>query len=158
MLLLGDHCSPPLSRPPVRGYTAVAWSVSDLHQISALDRSKFARICWLPSGTQGWSSGHKLPYMAPTAAFRALAPALLERLASRVTATGDSVTIPAPSTGDDLATLPQSTAADVRKAYDSAREAQRAWAALPVAERVKPFLALTDAIVDRREEVLDIVQ
>jgi succinate-semialdehyde dehydrogenase / glutarate-semialdehyde dehydrogenase len=96
--------------------------------------------------------------MAPTAAFRTLAPALLERLASRVTATGVRVTIPAPFTGDDLATLPQSTADDVRKAYDSAREAQRAWAALPVAERVKPFLALTDAIVDRREEVLDIVQ
>ncbi|MCW2937840.1 MAG: Aldehyde Dehydrogenase [Actinomycetia bacterium] len=58
--------------------------------------------------------------MAPTAAFRTLAPPLLERLASRVTATGDSVTIPAPFTGDDLATLPQSTAEDVRKAYDSA--------------------------------------
>jgi aldehyde dehydrogenase (NAD+)/succinate-semialdehyde dehydrogenase/glutarate-semialdehyde dehydrogenase len=89
---------------------------------------------------------------------RSLAPALVERLASRVTSSGGSTTIPAPFTGKPLATLPISTADDVRKAYDTARETQRQWAALPVRQRVKPFLAMIDALVARREEILDVIQ
>ncbi|MGI8328601.1 succinic semialdehyde dehydrogenase [Actinomadura scrupuli] len=89
---------------------------------------------------------------------RTLAPALIERLASRVTSSGGSTTIPTPFTGEPLATLRLSSADDVRKAYDSAREAQRRWAAVPVQQRVKPFLAMVDALVDRREEILDVIQ
>lgn len=89
---------------------------------------------------------------------RSLAPALVERLASRVTSGGGSTTIPTPFTGEPLATLPLSSADDVGKAYDSARAAQRRWAALPVQQRVKPFLAMIDALVDRREEILDVIQ
>jgi aldehyde dehydrogenase (NAD+)/succinate-semialdehyde dehydrogenase/glutarate-semialdehyde dehydrogenase len=96
----------------------------------------------------------------PTVAQRALAPALLDRLTSLVSAGPDSaeITIPAPFTGEALVALPQSSADDVRKAYDSAREVQRAWAALPLAERVKPFLRMVDVLVNRREEILDVIQ
>src|SRR5512139_2609105 len=94
----------------------------------------------------------------PTVTERTLAPSLIERLTAHVAATGGSTTIPTPFTGEPLATLPTSTAEDVAGAYDAAREAQRAWAALPVRERVKPFLRMIDILVDRREEVLDIIQ
>jgi aldehyde dehydrogenase (NAD+)/succinate-semialdehyde dehydrogenase/glutarate-semialdehyde dehydrogenase len=87
-----------------------------------------------------------------------LAPALVERLASRLASGGGTTTIPTPFTGEPLATLPISSADDVRQAYGSAREAQREWAALPVKQRVKPFLAMFDALVDRREEILDVIQ
>lgn len=84
---------------------------------------------------------------------------LLDRLASHVASEGaGTVTIPTPFTGEPLATVPVSTADDVRAAYARAREAQRAWAAKPVAERVKPFLRLSEALVDRREEILDVIQ
>lgn len=96
---------------------------------------------------------------APSVSQRTLAPALLDRLTSRVSAgPGGEVTIKAPFTGEDLVTLPQSSADDVRKAYDTAREAQRAWARLPVKERMKPFLRLVDVLVNRREEILDVIQ
>ncbi|SEL82923.1 succinic semialdehyde dehydrogenase [Nonomuraea pusilla] len=88
----------------------------------------------------------------------ALAPALLERLASHVTATGGAITIPAPFTGEALAELPLTTDEDVRRAFDTAREAQRGWSCLPVKDRVRPFLRMVDTLVDRREEILDIIQ
>jgi aldehyde dehydrogenase (NAD+)/succinate-semialdehyde dehydrogenase/glutarate-semialdehyde dehydrogenase len=80
-------------------------------------------------------------------------------LTARLSAgSGGETTIPAPFTGEKLATLPVAGADDVRKAYDRAREAQRRWAALPVGERVKPFLRMVDALVSRRDEILDVIQ
>ncbi|HEU5027251.1 MAG TPA: succinic semialdehyde dehydrogenase [Spirillospora sp.] len=88
-----------------------------------------------------------------------LPQSLIDRLASHVASGGaETVTIPSPFTGEPLATVPVTGADEVRAAYERAREAQRAWAALPVSERVKPFLRLSDALVDRREEILDIIQ
>jgi aldehyde dehydrogenase (NAD+)/succinate-semialdehyde dehydrogenase/glutarate-semialdehyde dehydrogenase len=75
-----------------------------------------------------------------------------------VTSSGRTREITAPFTGEPLAELPVSTADDVSAAYAKARRAQRAWAALPAAERVRPFLRLHDALLDRRGEILDIVQ
>jgi aldehyde dehydrogenase (NAD+)/succinate-semialdehyde dehydrogenase/glutarate-semialdehyde dehydrogenase len=89
---------------------------------------------------------------------RALASSLIQRLTSHIVSSGGITTISAPATGEPLATLLTSTADDVRAAYDRARAAQAAWAALPVKERVKPFLRLSKAIVSRRSEILDIVQ
>jgi succinate-semialdehyde dehydrogenase/glutarate-semialdehyde dehydrogenase len=91
---------------------------------------------------------------------QALATGRIERLTSRIASSGDggTTTITAPFTGEPLAELRVTTADDVRLAYDRARAAQEAWAALPVRERAKPFLRLVDAAVDRREEILDIVQ
>ncbi|MGP4024744.1 succinic semialdehyde dehydrogenase [Actinomadura sp. 3N407] len=96
---------------------------------------------------------------AKGAAEHKLPRTLIDRLASHVTSGGaDTTTIPSPFTGEPLATVPISGADDVLAAYERAREAQRAWALRPVRERVKPFLRLADALVDRREEILDVIQ
>ncbi|MFI7441069.1 succinic semialdehyde dehydrogenase [Nonomuraea indica] len=75
-----------------------------------------------------------------------------------VTSSGATRRITAPFTGEPLAELPLSSADDVSAAYAKARAAQAEWAARPVAERVRPFLRLHDALLDRRGEILDIVQ
>jgi aldehyde dehydrogenase (NAD+)/succinate-semialdehyde dehydrogenase/glutarate-semialdehyde dehydrogenase len=80
------------------------------------------------------------------------------RLVSQVTSEGKTREIQMPFTGEHLADMPISTPDDVRRAYAKARAAQEAWAKLPAAERVKPFLRLHDAIINRRSEILDIVQ
>ncbi|TDD20170.1 succinate-semialdehyde dehydrogenase (NADP(+)) [Actinomadura sp. KC06] len=96
---------------------------------------------------------------AEGAAERTLPQNLVDRLASHIASDGaGTATIPCPFTGEALATVPLSSADDVRKAYERAREAQAAWARLPVSERVKPFLRLADVLVDRREEILDVIQ
>ncbi|MCP9953084.1 succinic semialdehyde dehydrogenase [Actinomadura madurae] len=96
---------------------------------------------------------------ATGAAEHELPQTLIDRLASHIASYGaETATIAGPFTGEPLATVPVSGADDVRKAYERAREAQLAWAARPAGERVKPFLRLPDALVDRREEILDIIQ
>ncbi|MBG0827837.1 succinate-semialdehyde dehydrogenase (NADP(+)) [Planomonospora sp. ID67723] len=95
---------------------------------------------------------------ATLGATRTLDPSMIERVVRQVSSGGKTQAITAPFTGEILAELPVSTADDVRAAHAGAREAQRAWAALPVRERVKPFLRLHDALLDRREEILDVVQ
>jgi aldehyde dehydrogenase (NAD+)/succinate-semialdehyde dehydrogenase/glutarate-semialdehyde dehydrogenase len=100
-----------------------------------------------PTVPAGDTAEHRLPQ------------ALIERLTSRIVSGGGrTTTIATPFTGADLATVPLSSAEDVRGAHERAREAQRAWALRPVSERVKPFLRLADALVERRDEVLDIIQ
>ncbi|GAA0926697.1 succinic semialdehyde dehydrogenase [Nonomuraea longicatena] len=66
--------------------------------------------------------------------------------------------ITAPFTGEPIAELAIADGDAVRAAYEKARRAQLAWARLPVAERARPFLRLHDAILDRRDEILDVVQ
>jgi aldehyde dehydrogenase (NAD+)/succinate-semialdehyde dehydrogenase/glutarate-semialdehyde dehydrogenase len=85
-------------------------------------------------------------------------PAGLERLAARVVSSGMTTTVRTPFSGDPLVELPVSDAADVATAYERARVAQRAWAALSPAERAAPFVRFHDVILDRREEILDILQ
>ncbi|MEU6777803.1 aldehyde dehydrogenase family protein [Nonomuraea angiospora] len=75
-----------------------------------------------------------------------------------MTSSGRTRHIIAPFTGETLAELPVSDVDDVRGAYEKARAAQAEWARRPVAERARPFLRLHDAILDRRAEILDIVQ
>ncbi|WP_214109459.1 succinic semialdehyde dehydrogenase [Acrocarpospora catenulata] len=89
---------------------------------------------------------------------RTLDPDLLDRLTARVTSEGKTVTVPTPLTGAPLADLPVSTPEDVRRAYAKARAAASEWAALSPRERARPFERLHDAILDRRGEILDIVQ
>ncbi|MEV5569355.1 succinic semialdehyde dehydrogenase [Spirillospora sp. NPDC052269] len=97
---------------------------------------------------------------APGAAAHRLPQQKIDRLASHIASGEDAptVTIPTPFTGEPLATLPLTTAGDIARAYERARRAQRKWAALPVHDRVKPFLALPDALVARRSEILDVIQ
>jgi aldehyde dehydrogenase (NAD+)/succinate-semialdehyde dehydrogenase/glutarate-semialdehyde dehydrogenase len=99
------------------------------------------------------------PMAIQTAAARALDEKIVAGLTARVTASGgNTADIDTPFTGDRLAVLPVSSATDVETAYATARTAQKAWAALPASERAKPFLKFVDALVDRREEILDILQ
>lgn len=88
----------------------------------------------------------------------ASASSVIDRIVRRIVSSGETRPVIAPFTGDTLVELPVSTAADVAAAHARARAAREEWAARPVRERVKPFLALHDAILDRRDEVLDLVQ
>ncbi|MER5647118.1 succinic semialdehyde dehydrogenase [Streptosporangium sp. NPDC002524] len=98
------------------------------------------------------------PEMTRAEMARVLAPRMIERVVRHVTSDGKTREITAPFTGEVLAEMPVSTADDVRSAHAMAREAQREWAARPARERAEPFLRLHDAILDRREEILDVVQ
>ncbi|HJD82097.1 succinic semialdehyde dehydrogenase [Kitasatospora aureofaciens] len=85
---------------------------------------------------------------------------LVERLATGVTATAEPSVVEtvAPLTGERLAGLPQSTPADVEVAFQLARRAQSAWAALPVRRRAAVLLRFHDLLLKRQDEVLDLVQ
>lgn len=89
---------------------------------------------------------------------RTLDAAMVDRVLAHVSSEGKTREIVAPFTGEVLAEVPISTPEDVRAAYARARAAQETWAALPVRERIAPFLRLHDALLDRRQELLDIVQ
>ncbi|GAA5163846.1 MULTISPECIES: succinic semialdehyde dehydrogenase [Amycolatopsis] len=82
------------------------------------------------------------------------------QLARRAAGGQDSapVEITAPFTGLVTATLPQATDPDVRKVFGEAREAQRSWAARPVRERQQVLTRLHRLILDRQDEILDLVQ
>src|SRR5689334_18370764 len=84
----------------------------------------------------------------------AVTPALVERLARGITAGegAELVVTAAPLTGEPLASLPQSTPADVEEAYRRARRAQQAWAALPVRRRAAVLLRFHDLLLARQDE------
>ncbi|MDH6110944.1 succinate-semialdehyde dehydrogenase/glutarate-semialdehyde dehydrogenase [Kitasatospora sp. MAP12-15] len=90
----------------------------------------------------------------------AVPQSLVARLARGVTAggEGDPVETTAPLTGERLATLPQSTPADVQAAYGLARRAQQAWAAPPVRRRAAVLLRFHDLLLRRQDEGLDLIQ
>jgi acyl-CoA reductase-like NAD-dependent aldehyde dehydrogenase len=57
------------------------------------------------------------------------------------------------STEQPLATIPEGTAADARRAVAAAREAFEAWAATPVAERQRLLRAIADGLDARADEI-----
>ena len=63
----------------------------------------------------------------------------------------------APATGELIGEAPNTTAEEVKQAVARARRAQEAWGALPVAERAHRILRFRDAIVDRADEVVDLL-
>lgn len=89
----------------------------------------------------------------------ALDAARLSRLAERVVASEGAETraTRSPVTGDTLATLKISTPEDVAKAYAASRAAQAAWAATPVDKRARVLLRYHDLVLDRQDEVLDLI-
>jgi succinate-semialdehyde dehydrogenase/glutarate-semialdehyde dehydrogenase len=76
-------------------------------------------------------------------------------LADGVTETFD---VSEPFTGDTAGTLPACQEADMREAFERAREAQEEWAARPVEEREEIILDAHDMTLDRDGEFLDVVQ
>lgn len=64
----------------------------------------------------------------------------------------------APFTGEPTFPLPVSTADDVAAAFDQARRAQRGWAARSLAERCDVLRRVHRLALQRREELVDVVQ
>lgn len=98
---------------------------------------------------------------APLTSFsRRVDATLLERLARRVScAPGrDRLDVQLPFTGELLGTVPRCSPADVVDAANQARDAQRAWAAVPVRDRAAVLLRFHDLLLARREAILDLVQ
>jgi acyl-CoA reductase-like NAD-dependent aldehyde dehydrogenase len=63
----------------------------------------------------------------------------------------------APATGELLGEAPNMTADEVKQTVARAHRAQEAWAALPVEERAARVLRYRDAIVDRSDEIVDLL-
>lgn len=84
----------------------------------------------------------------------------LHRLARLVTSAGEraKLRVVSPLTGALIGEVPACTAEDVQLAFERARAAQKAWAALPIRERVKPFIAAHDRFMDARFALADAIQ
>ncbi len=75
-----------------------------------------------------------------------------------LSATGPSIEVVTPFTGDFLYSLPVSTEADVDAAFARARIAQREWSALPLSDRTQVILKFHDLLLEHRNAGLDLVQ
>ncbi|MCW2853600.1 MAG: gabD2 1 [Nocardioides sp.] len=97
------------------------------------------------------------PEHDPTAAY-ALERGYVESLTARLLATsGDAVQVFSPLNGAPLAHVPQSSEADVAEAFVRARRAQTAWAQTSLAHRAALLLRLHDLVLDRQEEIIDLI-
>ncbi|MGC9961223.1 MAG: succinic semialdehyde dehydrogenase [Acidimicrobiales bacterium] len=85
---------------------------------------------------------------------------LLDRLAARVPTTGhrDQLAIEMPATGEILGYVPRCTADDVAAASEVSRRAQRDWQRLAITDRSKVLLRFAELVLDRQDEVLDLIQ
>jgi succinate-semialdehyde dehydrogenase/glutarate-semialdehyde dehydrogenase len=90
----------------------------------------------------------------------AVDPGLARRLTARVVCAPRPKTVltHTPMTGAPLASLPQSTPADIKVAYTTARAAQRFWSRMPLRHRTRIFLRFHDLVLARQEELLDLIQ
>ena len=90
-----------------------------------------------------------------------IGPALVDQLLSHATLAGGEhgeITVRVPFTGGVLASVPAGTDADVERAVALARSAQPAWAARSFADRARVFLRFHDLLLERQDEVLDLIQ
>ncbi|MEZ0092140.1 succinic semialdehyde dehydrogenase [Streptacidiphilus sp. EB129] len=106
--------------------------------------------------------GERNPVAAPGSrtAADAVTAELVARLVRGIT-TGEQPTLTrsiCPFTGETLAELPESSPEDVARAFETARGAQRAWAARPVRERAAVLLRFHDLLFGAQAELLDLVQ
>ncbi|MGV8913199.1 MAG: succinic semialdehyde dehydrogenase [Rhodoglobus sp.] len=72
--------------------------------------------------------------------------------------TSDTATVIAPFSGNTLHELPLSSVADVQDAAAAARVAQLAWRSAGFAHRRRVLLRAHDLLLERREELLDLLQ
>src|SRR5664279_2353773 len=101
--------------------------------------------------------------MTATSARTPLPPSLAGNLADRLLAqvpctSADRVETFAPYNGERLALLPQCSERDVIDAFARARAAQLAWASRPVGERTQVFLRLHDLLLQRQDDIMDLIQ
>lgn len=88
----------------------------------------------------------------------ALLHELLDRISLDAGAPHEAAPLHAPFTGEKILDVPICTEADVAWAAERARTAQRAWRETPIAERSRIFLRLHDLVLERQEELLDLIQ
>jgi len=88
----------------------------------------------------------------------ALTDTLLDQLRSRVQAGDGTYTTVAVFSGGELATMPESTAGDVRTAYERAARAQHLWARQPVEARLAVFHRFHALLLKEREVLADLLQ
>ncbi len=109
------------------------------------------------ASSSGQQTGPADPEHDPTASY-ALDPAYVRSLTGRViSTTGESVPTYTPITGQPLAMIPQSSAADVKEAFARARRAQQAWSRTSLAHRSQLLLRLHDLVLDRQDEIMDLI-
>jgi succinate-semialdehyde dehydrogenase/glutarate-semialdehyde dehydrogenase len=97
------------------------------------------------------------PEHDPTAAY-ALEPDYVDGLTARLVATtGRTVALMSPLDGAPLAHVPQSSADDVAEAFTRARRAQAVWSRTPLDERSAMLLRLHDLVLDRQDEICDLI-
>ncbi|NHN43083.1 succinate-semialdehyde dehydrogenase (NADP(+)) [Halorubellus sp. JP-L1] len=89
-----------------------------------------------------------------------LSPRSFDRWNGLVTAgeDADGREVLAPFTGEAFGSVPTSTPADVDRAVGDARDAHERWADRDVEARAAVFERFHDLILDRREELLDVMQ
>src|SRR3954447_8641476 len=101
--------------------------------------------------------GPRDPEHDATASY-ALEPDYAASLTRRIMATtGRTVEVKSPLNGAPLAHIPQSGADDVAQAFARARKAQQAWSRVSLDDRAKLLLRLHDLILDRQDEVIDLI-
>jgi len=69
-----------------------------------------------------------------------------------------AIEVRAPFTDEVIGTIQSADHADVTAAFQRARAAQPAWAALPVRDRARVILRFHDILASRRNELLDLLQ
>jgi acyl-CoA reductase-like NAD-dependent aldehyde dehydrogenase len=87
--------------------------------------------------------------------------AMLERLLPGITLAGgphEAIAVRAPYTGAAIGTIPAGTVADLELAVQRARAAQMAWSGLTFGDRARIFLCFHDLLLERQDEVLDLIQ
>ncbi|MBB3041344.1 succinic semialdehyde dehydrogenase [Nocardioides soli] len=98
------------------------------------------------------------PEHDPRASY-ALEPEYVAALTDRLVATGGTTAeVRSPLNDAPLAHIPQSTPGDVAEAFGRARRAQVAWARTPIEERQRALLRLHDLVLDRQDEIIDLIQ
>lgn len=68
------------------------------------------------------------------------------------------ITVTSPSSGDHLGEVAEHSAAETTAAFVAARRAQRQWQETAVTRRKQILLRLHDAILQRQDEILDLIQ
>jgi succinate-semialdehyde dehydrogenase / glutarate-semialdehyde dehydrogenase len=84
-----------------------------------------------------------------------------DRLAARVAVPNEGRTrlpVSSPLTGAVIGEVPVGTGDDVAAAVARARDVQQAWAATPVRNRAAVLLRYHDLVLDRQDELLDLIQ
>ncbi|MEV0550656.1 succinic semialdehyde dehydrogenase [Nocardia salmonicida] len=81
----------------------------------------------------------------------------ISRLTASIQASGPPLETIATFTGKPFAHVPQSTAADVVAAFETARAAQREWASVTPKERSKIFVGLHDRVI-AHPHMIDLIQ